>query len=70
MGKYESLDIDKDLACLQYTSGTTGVPKGAMLTHRNILVNAIQLPLILGGHADSVYGAVVRSSKLPACRTI
>jgi len=28
-----------DLATLVYTSGTTGVPKGAMLTHRNILSN-------------------------------
>ena len=31
-----------ELALLQYTGGTTGVPKGAMLTHYNLLVNAIQ----------------------------
>ena len=31
-----------DLAVLMYTGGTTGISKGAQLTHRNILVNAIQ----------------------------
>ncbi|GAA0355796.1 AMP-binding protein [Bacillus horti] len=31
-----------DLAALQYTGGTTGLPKGVMLTHRNLVVNAYQ----------------------------
>jgi len=32
----------KDLAFLQYTGGTTGVAKGAMLTHRNLVANTLQ----------------------------
>ncbi|WP_229692101.1 long-chain-fatty-acid--CoA ligase [Paenibacillus radicis (ex Gao et al. 2016)] len=31
-----------DLALLQYTGGTTGTPKGVMLTHRNLVANTVQ----------------------------
>lgn len=31
-----------DIALLQYTGGTTGVPKGAVLTHRNLISNCLQ----------------------------
>ncbi len=34
---------EEDIAVLQYTGGTTGVPKGAMLTHSNIYINVNQV---------------------------
>lgn len=36
------IDPQHDIAVLQYTGGTTGSAKGAMLTHTNVLINAIQ----------------------------
>jgi acyl-CoA synthetase (AMP-forming)/AMP-acid ligase II len=36
------IDPARDLAALPYSSGTTGLPKGVMLTHRNLIANAIQ----------------------------
>jgi long-chain acyl-CoA synthetase len=38
-----SVDPDNDVAVLQYTGGTTGTPKGAMLTHSNLSINVEQL---------------------------
>ncbi|MBB6453258.1 long-chain acyl-CoA synthetase [Salirhabdus euzebyi] len=37
-----AIDPAEDIAVLQYTGGTTGRSKGAMLTHRNIVVNTLQ----------------------------
>ena len=40
-----------DIAFLQYTGGTTGVAKGAMLTHRNLVANMQQSSVWIGGNA-------------------
>jgi long-chain acyl-CoA synthetase len=47
-GKYatQSCDPETDIALLQYTGGTTGTPKGAMLSHQNITANARQINAI------------------------
>lgn len=51
-----------DLAIIQYTSGTTGTPKGASLTHRNLLANAAQaqawVPSITRGDGCVVYAVL------------
>jgi long-chain acyl-CoA synthetase len=43
-GQYEKVDIEpeNDVALLQFTGGTTGLPKAAMLTHGNLYSNTIQ----------------------------
>ena len=48
-----------DLAFLQYTGGTTGVSKGAMLTHGNIVANLQQTSAWIGG---GIRGRAARSS--------
>ena len=39
-----------DLAMLQYTGGTTGVAKGAMLSHRNLVANVMQSDAMFASH--------------------
>ncbi|MDF2979978.1 MAG: AMP-dependent synthetase and ligase [Actinomycetospora sp.] len=47
-----TIDPDRDLALLPYSSGTTGVAKGVMLTHRAITTNIAQMQVGLGQTAD------------------
>ena len=47
-GDFRPVEIDPehDVALIQYTGGTTGLPKGAMLTHHNLSANARQIAAI------------------------
>ena len=42
----------EDIAFLQYTGGTTGTPKGAMLSHRNLLANILQCRAWINGELE------------------
>lgn len=52
-----------DIAVLQYTGGTTGVAKGAMLTHRNLIANMFQARAMMA--SDMVEGSEVIITPLP-----
>lgn len=49
---FSAVDITgDDLIFLQYTGGTTGLSKGAMLTHRNLVANIMQFESVVGDYA-------------------
>lgn len=50
-----------DLACLQYTGGTTGVAKGAILTHENLLANLLQSDDIVSEHLERLENPILVS---------
>ena len=54
-----AIDPGEDLAVLPYSSGTTGLPKGVMLTHRNLVANLTQTQATLATGADDVLIAVL-----------
>ncbi len=56
-----AIDPQNDVAVLQYTGGTTGTPKGAMLTHANIVANTKQVvawAVALKPGEESILGAL------------
>lgn len=52
-----------DVAVLQYTGGTTGVAKGAMLTHRNLVANMLQCRALMGSNLQE--GCEILITPLP-----
>ncbi|MGA4473695.1 long-chain-fatty-acid--CoA ligase FadD1 [Ectopseudomonas chengduensis] len=59
----EASPSNDDIAVLQYTGGTTGVAKGAMLTHRNLVANMLQVKELMGANLNE--GCEVLIAPLP-----
>src|SRR5688572_10543584 len=54
-----TIDAANDVVAMPYSSGTTGLPKGVMLTHRNLVANIVQCNAVFGvGEGDVVLGVL------------
>jgi long-chain acyl-CoA synthetase len=61
----------EDIAAIEYTGGTTGFPKGAMLTHYNLVANAIQNAAWLGwSDKDVIIGVLPFYHSWGACTCV
>ncbi len=67
--KPPTLDIDpsNDIAALMFTGGTTGLPKGVMLTHDNIIHSALSMLYMAEEELEENIGNGVGLSILPLC---
>jgi len=73
--KAPDVDIDpsKDIAALLFTGGTTGLPKGVMLTHTNLVFNALQASISSYSsfeEIEAMEGKEVNLSVLPLCHAM
>lgn len=59
------IDVKKDLETLLFTGGTTGMPKGCMLTHRNVTANALQGAAMFGPVSKVMEGNIAVLIGLP-----
>ncbi|KQB55502.1 long-chain fatty acid--CoA ligase [Pseudomonas endophytica] len=59
----EANPLSTDVAVLQYTGGTTGVAKGAMLTHRNLIANMLQCKALMASNLNE--GCEILITPLP-----
>ena len=53
-----AIDPSTDVAVMPYSSGTTGLPKGVMLTHRNLVANLVQLGAIEDDDISALVGVL------------
>jgi len=60
-GSHPAIDARRDVVALPYSSGTTGLPKGVMLTHYNIVANLVQIEAAERLRSDEVVIATLPS---------